>query len=453
MSEKIIVVGANHAGTACVNQILGLNPDADITVFDKNSNISFLGCGMAIWIGNQISSGDGLFYCSRNVLEEKGAKVKMETEVVSVDYDNKVITYRDKDGVEGTENYDKLVLATGSSPIWPKIPGLELQNVQRAKLFQDAEHAIDQIHHDPTIQKVTVVGAGYIGAELAEAYALQGKEVTLIDALDRILGTHFDRDFSDVMAERLRENGIKIQLGEKVERFEGTDRVERVVTDKGTYETDLVMFCIGFRPNSQLGEGKLDLFKNGAYEVNLRQQTSNPDVYAIGDCATVYDNSIRERSYIALATNAVRSGLVAAFNICGQDIESAGVQGSSALCLYDLRMVCTGQTVETAAAHGIEALQTEFKDLQKPAFMNEVGPNPEVRIRVVYRKDDHVVIGAQLMSEYDMSAAIHMFSLAIQEQVTLEKLALLDIFFMPHFNQPYNYITMATLGGVLNGEN
>ncbi|MDI9498635.1 MAG: FAD-dependent oxidoreductase [Bacillota bacterium] len=449
MSEKIIVVGANHAGTACIKQILSLNPEAEVVVYDKNSNISFLGCGMAIWIGNQITTGDGLFYASKETLEARGAKVIMETEITSVDYKNKTITFRDKDGEEGTDCYDKLVLATGSSPIWPPVPGIDLPNIQRAKIYQDAVKAIDQIRNDPSIRKVTVIGAGYIGAELAEAYTLQGREVTLIDALDRILGTHFDRDFSEIMAQRLREKGIRIRLGERAERFEGSTRVEKVITDKGEYETDLVMFCIGFRPNSQLGGDHLKRFRNGAFEVNLRQQTSDPDVYAIGDCATVFDNSIGQTSYIALATNAVRSGLVAAFNICGLDSESLGVQGSSALSLFGLKMVCTGQTVETAAQAGIEALATDFTDLQKPAFMTEAAVNPEVKIRIVYRRDNHVVIGAQLLSEYDMSAAIHMFSLAIQEQVTLERLALLDIFFMPHFNQPYNYITMAALQGVL----
>ncbi len=445
MSEKIVIVGANHAGTACINQILTLNPEADVTVFDKNSNISFLGCGMALWIGNQISTGDGLFYDDKEHLESIGAKINLESEIKEIDYESKIVKYTDKNGNSGEANYDKLVLATGSTPIWPPIPGLDLDYIQKAKEYQDAAKAVDELENDDSIKKVTVVGAGYIGAELAEAFALRGKEVTLIDALDRILGTHYDRDFSDVMAKRLQDNGIKIQLGEKVERFEGETRVKAVVTDKGRYETDLVMFCIGFRPNNQLAKDHLKLFKNGAIKVDLHQQTSDPSVYAIGDCATVYDNSIGQTSYIALATNAVRSGLIAGSNICGKAVESNGVQGSSGLNLYGLKMVGTGQTVETAAGYGIEALATDLTDSQKPAFMDEVGANPEVKIRIVYRKDNHEVIGAQLMSEYDMSGVIHMLSLAIQEKVTIERLALLDIFFMPHFNQPYNYITKAAL--------
>lgn len=447
MGKKVIVVGANHAGTACINRIIATDPEAEVLVIERNSNVSFLGCGMALWIGGQISKPDGLFYSSCEALEKAGAKVLMSTEVTSVDYDAKTVHYEGPEG-SGDASYDELVLACGSSPIQPKIEGMNLEYVQVAKRFQDAELAVEQIKSDTSINNVVVVGAGYIGAELAEAYRRVGKNVVLIDSLDRILGTHFDRDFSNVMVDRLRENGIDVRTGEMVERLEGETRVTGVVTDKGHYDADLVMMCIGFRPNNGLAGDVLDLAKNGAIRVDRHQRTSREHVYAIGDCATIYDNSIRSESYIALATNAVRSGLVAALNVCGVEIESLGVQGSSALCLYGLKMVCTGQTVETAAAHGIEAEQVDFADLQKPAFMDEVGANPEVKIRIVYRKDDHVVIGAQLMSEYDMSAVIHMFSLAIQEQVTIERIALCDLFFMPHFNQPYNYITMASLSAL-----
>ena len=144
-----------------------------------------------------------------------------------------------------------------------------------------------------------------------------------------------------------------------------------------------------------------------------------------------------------MATNAVRSGVVAAHNACGTAIESLGVQGASGICIYNLKMVTVGLTVAAAAKAGIEVSYTDFEDTQKPAFM-EV-ENPKVSIRIVYRKNDRVVVGAQLASTYDMSAQINMFSLAIQEKVTIDRIALLDLFFMPHFNQPYNYVTMAAL--------
>ena len=167
------------------------------------------------------------------------------------------------------------------------------------------------------------------------------------------------------------------------------------------------------------------------------------DVYAIGDCATVFDNSIGDRSYIALATNAVRSGIVAAHNASGIPLESIGVQGSNGINIYDLKMVSTGITKERAQKLGFEVEVTDFEDLQRPEFMEK--DNPPVKIRIVYDKKTRAVIGAQMASHYDMSMGIHMFSLAIQEKVTIDKLKLLDIFFLPHFNKPYNYITMAAL--------
>ena len=227
-----------------------------------------------------------------------------------------------------------------------------------------------------------------------------------------------------------------------VKEIKGNGKVEAVITDKGTFKSDMVILAIGFKPNNILGKDKLELFKNGAYKVDLRQETSVKDVYAIGDCATVFDNSVHDTNYIALATNAVRSGVVAAHNICGTDIESVGVQGSNGISIYGLNMVSTGLTLRKAKSLGINAVATDYEDLQKPAFIKKNNP---VKIRIVYDMDTRKVLGAQMASNEDISMGIHMFSLAIQEGVTIDKLKLLDILFLPHFNQPYNYITMAAL--------
>ena len=166
-------------------------------------------------------------------------------------------------------------------------------------------------------------------------------------------------------------------------------------------------------------------------------------MYAVGDCAIVFDNAIGDKNYIALATNAVRSGIVAAHNASGIELEGIGVQGSNGINIYKLKMVSTGITQSRAQKLGMDVEVTDFEDLQKAAFMET--ENPKVKIRIVYDKKTRVIVGAQMASEYDMSMGIHLFSLAIQEKVTIDKLKLLDIFFLPHFNQPYNYITMAAL--------
>lgn len=439
---KIVVIGANHAGTACINTILDNYKENEVVVFDANNNISFLGCGMALWIGKQISGPEGLFYSNKEILTGKGAKIFMETKVDCIDYANKKVCATDKDGNKIEESYDKIILATGSLPISPKIEGMELENVQFVKLYQNAAEVIEKLKNND-IKHVTVVGAGYIGVELAEAFKRNGRDITLIDCADTCLSGYYDRDFTDMMTENLKQNGVHVVFNEMVQKIVGNGKVEGIVTDKNEYKTDMVVLCIGFKPNNELGKDNLQLFKNGSYVVNKRQETSIKDVYAIGDCATVYDNSIQDTNYIALATNAVRSGVVAAHNACGTDIQSIGVQGSNGISIWGLNMVSTGLTLEKAKANGYDAITTEYEDLQKPAFIEH--NNEKVKLKIVYDKNTRIVLGAQMASREDISMGIHMFSLAIQEQITIDKLKLLDIFFLPHFNQPYNYITMAAL--------
>ena len=440
--SKIVVVGANDAGTSAINTMLDNYSGNEVVVLERNFNTSFLGCGMALWIGDQIQGGgEGLFYSSPEQLREKGAKVSINTEVEKIDFDKKIIYYSNKEDGKVEESYDKLILATGSLPIIPPIPGRELENVQQVKLYQDAQAVIEKLELGG-INHVTVVGSGYIGVELAEAFKRKGKEVALLDIADGCLTGYYDPEFSNLMKQNLIDNGIDCKFGQALEEIKGDKKVEAVKTSNEEFATDMVILCVGFRPNTELGKGKLEQFKNGAYIVNKKQETSVKDVYAIGDCATVYDNAVDGINYIALATNAVRSGIIAAHNACGTAIESIGVQGSNGISIYGLHLISTGLTAEKAAKFGYEVETTSFEDNQRPEFMKE---NDIVKIKIVYDKKSRRVLGMQCASRYDMSMVNHMFSLAIQEHVTIDRIALLDIFFLPHFNKPYNYITMAAL--------
>lgn len=440
--EKIVVVGANHAGTAAINTILDNYTDKEVTTFDSNSNISFLGCGMALWIGKQIAGPSGLFYSDKEKLENKGAKVYMETPVDTIDYDKKIVYATGKNGEKFEQEYDKLILATGSLPITPPIKGSDLENVQFVKLYQNAQEVIDKLQSG-NIKNVVVVGAGYIGVELAEAFKRNGNDVTLVDMADTCLSGYYDKEFTDRMVSRLKDNGIRLAFGQSVKEIKGTTKVESVVTDKEEIKTDMVVLCIGFKPNTTLGNGKLETFKNGAFLVNEKQETSMKDVYAIGDCATVIDNATKDTNYIALASNAVRSGIIAAHNACGTTIKTEGVQGTNGISIFGFNMLSTGMTLTKAEELGIHAEATDFEDWQKPLFIEH--NNFKVKLRIVYDKETRVILGAQMCSDHDISLAIHFFSLAVQEKVTIDKMKVFDAFFLPHFNQPYNYITMAAL--------
>jgi NADPH-dependent 2,4-dienoyl-CoA reductase/sulfur reductase-like enzyme len=440
--SKIILIGANHAGTAAANTILDNYPENKLVIFDSNNNISYLGCGTALYVGHQIDDYHSLFYSSKDILTAKKATVHMESPVSRIDFENKKVYAVEKDGKEITETYDKLILATGSLPIIPRLKGLDLPNIESVKLFQDGQK-IDKLLNEPDIKRVAVIGAGYIGVEIAEAVRRRGKEALLFEALDTCLANYYDDWFSRDMDTVLADNGVILHYSEMVQEIMGDTRVRGLKTNKGEYPVDMVIMAIGFRPNTALAGKDLELFSNGAYKVNCKQETSRPGVYAVGDCATVYSNALQASAYIALATNAVRSGVVAGHNACGTSIESPGVQGSNGICIYDYKMASTGLNLKAAEKAGFTPLYTQFEDTQKMGFIKE--DNHKVKIRIVYDKDTRRVLGAQMASYQDMSMGIHLFSLAIEEKVTIDKLKLLDIFFLPHFNQPYNYITMAAL--------
>ncbi|MDR1378318.1 MAG: FAD-dependent oxidoreductase [Synergistaceae bacterium] len=440
--SKILLIGANHAGTATANTILENYKGHELTIVDRNDNISYLGCGTALWVGRQIDSYEGLFYSSSEALEQKGARVMMETEVNHVDFNAKQVFITDKQGKKEVLPYDKLILATGSLPVLPPIPGAGLENIQPVKLFQDGRR-INEVLDDPSVKNVAIIGAGYIGVELAEAVRRRGRNALLFEAESTSLSGYYDEWLTHDMDKVLADQGVQLHFGEKVQLFKGDKKVSAVISNKGEYPVEAVVMAIGFRPNTKLGKGDLETIGNGAYKVDLKQQTSRPDVYAIGDCATVYSNAVQNVAYIALATNAVRSGIVAGHNVCGTPLESLGVQGSNGISIYGYNMVSTGLSLKAAKKAGYNALAADYEDLQKPAFIKN--NNHKVKLRVVYDKDTRRVLGAQMASRENISMGIHLFSLAIEEKLSVDKLKLLDIFFLPHFNQPYNYITMAAL--------
>jgi NADPH-dependent 2,4-dienoyl-CoA reductase/sulfur reductase-like enzyme len=292
---------------------------------------------------------------------------------------------------------------------------------------------------------VATVGAGYIGIEIAEAIKRRGKNSLLFEMQECCLCGYYDRIMTSEMDEVLRKNGIELHYSEILKEIKTSsgNRVTSIVTDKGEYDVQMVLMSIGFAPRTELVQGKLETLKNGAIVVNTNQETSLKDVFAVGDCATVLNNSTGKTDYIALATNAIRSGIVAGHNVMGNKMESLGVQGSNGIGIFGYKMFSTGMTLDRANANGYDAACVDHEDLQKFAFMEP--PNDKVKIRIVYDTKTRRVLGAQLASYMDVSLALHMFSLAVAKGVTIDELKLLDIFFMPHFNQVMNYITAASI--------
>lgn len=444
---KVIVIGCNHAGTWAAKTLKATDPNCQVVTYDRNDNISFLACGIALWVGGVVKDPKGLFYASPESLKAEGIDVYMGHDVTKIDWANKKLHVKElKTGKEFDDNYDKLILATGSWPVTPPIEGLMQEGTEYglkkgiffSKLFQQGQDIIDELKK-PEVKRVMVVGAGYIGVELIEAFKNHGKEVILMEAMPRVMANYFDKEITDEAEKRIKEAGIEMHLGETVKKFEGEDRVKTVVTDKGSYDVDMVVMSVGFKPNSELYKDYLKTLPNGAIIVDTTMKTSDENVYAIGDCAAVYSCSSKNNEYIALATNAVRMGIVAANNVLGKKVNYCGTQGSNAICVFGYNMASTGWSEETAKKKGLKVKSNFFKDAERPEFMPSY---EDVLVKIIYMEDSGRIVGAQIASKHNHAEAIHAFSLAIANEMTVQDFALSDFFFLPHYNKPLSWMTM-----------
>jgi NADPH-dependent 2,4-dienoyl-CoA reductase/sulfur reductase-like enzyme len=438
---KIAVIGCTHAGTAAIVNAAKLYPQAEITVYERNDNISFLSCGIALYVGGIVKDVKGLFYSSPEELADLGVRTKMGHDVLNVDIDNKKLKIRDLDSGEDFEDdFDKLIITTGSWPIIPNLAGIDLDNIVLSKNFY---HANDIIEKAQNAKNIVVVGAGYIGVELAESFERNNKNVTLIDMEDRILSKYLDAEFTDVAEKSFKEHGVTLALGETVNKFEGSEgKVSKVITDKGEYEADLVIMCIGFKPNTELVKGQVDMLDDGAIIVDNYMRTSKKDVFAAGDCCAVRYNPTEEYRYIPLATNAVRMGTLVARNLLEENTKYMGTQGTSGIKIYEHNIAATGLTELSAKEAGLEVETVTVTDNYRPEFMPTYD---EAILKVVYEKGSKRIVGAQLMSETDLTQSINTMSVVIQNKMTVDELAFIDFFFQPHFNKPWNLLNLAGL--------
>lgn len=442
---KVVVIGCTHAGTAAIKNLRALNPDAEVTVFERNDNISFLSCGIALYVGGVVNDPKGLFYSSPEELKSLGVNTKMKHDVKNVDIKGKKLTVENLEtGEVFDETFDKLIITSGSWPIIPRnIEGIDLENVLLCKNYN---HANEIIERSKSVKRVVVVGAGYIGVELVEAFRDNGKEVILVDAEDRILSKYFDKEFTDVAEESFREKGIVLATGEKVVKIEGTNgKVSKIITDKNEYETDMIIMCIGFVPNTALFKGQLEMLPNGAIKVDEYMRTSDKDVMAAGDCCSVFYNPLNMERYIPLATNAVRMGTLAGLNLVENKAKSLGTQGTSGIKIYENNMAATGITEALARSLDLEIETVIVTDNYRPEFM----PTYEkVTLKVVFDKYTRIVLGAQLNSKVDLTQSINTLSVCIQNHMTIDDLAFVDFFFQPHYNKPWNFINLAGLAAL-----
>lgn len=439
---KVIVVGATHAGTTAINEILTNNPEAEVVVYERNDNVSFLSCGIALYLQGEVKHADELFYSNPDKLAQLGANLHMEHEVLSIDAANKKMLVRNLiTGKEFEDTFDKLVMTTGSVPVKPGIPGIDNENIYFCKNYHDAQTLFTKTE---TINSVIIIGAGYIGVELAEAFQAHNKEVTIIDGMPTIMNKYFDEPYTKRATELFTNNGINVVTDELVQSFTGTDQIT-VTTNKQVHTADIVVLAIGFKPNTYLLADQVDMLPNGAIITNEYMQTSNPDIFAAGDAATVHYNPTQTKEYIPLATNAIRQGKLVGQNIFGNKVKYMGTQATSGLQLFGMNFVASGLTESAATFRGLDFDSITIEDNFRPEFMSSTEP---VLMTLVWEKTTRRILGVQLSSKHDISAAANGVSIAMQASFTIDQLAMVDMLFQPWFDRPFNYLNILAQAAV-----
>ena len=434
---KVVIIGCTHAGTITASQVLSQHPDAEVTIYEKNDNVSFLSCGIATYLGGVAKSIDDMFYSSPEALAQLDAAVHMQHEVTAVDLKKKTLKVKNLvSGEESEDYYDKLMVTTGSWPVIPNLPGIDDPNVYLCKNYNHAKKLFEVAKN---AQKIVVIGGGYIGVELVEAYSKQGKQVTLIDGNDRLLSKYYDAKYTDIVTQDFEDHQVTLAFDELVAGFEHKDQGVVVKTNKGSYDADIAILCIGFRPNTGLFKDQLEFNADGSIKTNAYMQTSDPDVYGAGDSVAVHYNPTNQEAYVPLATNAVRQGIIAGTNLYGNTMTYMGTQSTSGLQLYDNSMSSTGMTLESARAAGFDADAVTFEDNYRPEFMPT---NAKVIGTVVWDRSNNQILGAQFMSKLDISMYANAVSVMIQNHNTINFMAMVDMLFQPNFDRPFNFINL-----------
>lgn len=275
---------------------------------------------------------------------------------------------------------------------------------------------------------------------MAESYANTDHKVTLIQSRDQVLNNYLDLDMSKNVIELLNKHDVDVYLNERVTGFNRDDDDNVVIeTNEADHKSDLVIVCTGFVPNTELLRGQVEMDRHGAIIINEYTQTSDPDIYAAGDACTVNFNPTGKSAYMPLATNAIRQGALAGTNIFRDIQKYMGTQATSAMELFGYTIASTGLTYKHALDNGINADTVEYHDYYRPDYM----PTTEMlTIKLVYNKDNHLILGAQLFSKHEVAQSANTISVCIQNKNTIDDLAFMDMLFQPNYDNPFNYLNL-----------
>lgn len=438
---RCLILGGDAAGMSAASQIRRAHGDWEVTVLERGEYTSYAACGIPYLIAEDIESLDDLVVVSpEDFRSKRNIDVRMSWEATAIDPARQQVTAK-YDGATEELSYDRLLIATGAAPIVPPWEGIDLQGVGVMRTLTDARRLLDRLT-GTSIVRAVIIGAGYIGLEMAEALGRRGLEVTVVEKEDGVMGGAEPKITERVTAE-LAAHGVDLQLSTTVEGFDGKDlRLRSVLTDKGSLEADLALVSLGVRPRSELAaQAGLALGPAKAIHVDDRQSTSHENIWAAGDCAEAFHRVLQKPVFVPLALGANRQGRVAGINMAGGDERFPGIVGSAVTRVFDLAIARTGIDQKTAEAEGIAVATTEAKSSSRAHYMPDHG---SVWVKILYRTDDLRVVGAWLCGHDPcLGKRSDILATAITANMTVLDVSDLDLSYAPPFSPVWDPVIQA----------
>jgi NADPH-dependent 2,4-dienoyl-CoA reductase/sulfur reductase-like enzyme/rhodanese-related sulfurtransferase len=449
---RVLIVGSVACGPKVACRLKRLDPSAEITILERGHDISYGACGMPYFISGMVNRIEALSETPIGVPRDigffekvKGVDILCQKEAISIDRDKKAVRTRDTDTeAESTFIYDKLVLATGGRPVAPPIPGIDAIGVQSFHSLRDADR-LDTVLGSGKVENAVLVGAGLVGIEMAEALIERGLKVTMVEMFDWIMPALLDEEMGRLAGKHLRAKGVNLAMGSAVTEFvkDGHDNLKAVKTERGEYPADLAIVAIGVRPNNELAaEAGLAIAANNGIVINEYCQTSDPDIYAGGDCvASPYVHPVMGRPlFTPQGSTSNKQGRTIANHIAGKVESFPGVLGTVICKAFDFTIGRAGLSERWARDLNLDVETALWSGHDRPHYMQGARP---LTIKLVVERKNRRLLGMQVVGPGDGAKRLDVAVTAMSLGATLDQIAHLDLAYAPPYAPPIDPLLTA----------
>jgi NADPH-dependent 2,4-dienoyl-CoA reductase/sulfur reductase-like enzyme len=432
---KFVIIGGDAAGMSAASRAKRNLPDLEVTVLEKTSDVSYSACGMPYNIAEPDREMDDLVVRHAHVFKEKqGIDLRTGHRVERIDRISKTVTGKNQQGEEFKITYEKLLIATGASPIMPELPGFDLPGVVALKSLEDGRTIKDFIHSQD-VKKVIIIGMGYIALEMCEALHARNIEVSMVKTRPVFI-PWMNQEMASVVKEEVEAHGVTIHAGHEIKHIEKTNNTLKVICDDLTLEGQMVLVAVGVKPNSELAvDAGLDLGPSNSIAVDRSIRTSDEEIYSAGDCADAFHVVTGQKTWIPLALRANRAGWAVADNLTGKRIELQGVAGTAVFKVFDMQVARTGLSVAEAEKFEFEPVEIMIKARSRahahPGTLS-------IWVEMVGDKKTGKLVGAQLVGKEGAAHRVNALAVALHKKMTVEEFSQCDLAYAPPFSPTWD---------------